>query len=201
MCTSWWIIALGNQMRTFVLWKFLCALGGHLFVLGCSWIWLPLWWLILSKKQSQSKVMEVIKRLVKSHLFVWSSLLRFGSVCPIRCALLSATTLFAPVDTWVKLPLPPFFLPIDASWTCTTMNICSLSPCPRIPTSFLNRLWAPTLPSAWKSGLRTAKRPQKDRTKTWKDWTSSPGLLFLRTWDRKKTGFNEPVWPVRTGLL
>jgi len=55
--------------------------------------------------------------------------------------------------------------------------------------------------SAWKSGLRTAKRPQKDRTKTWKDRTSSPGLLFLRTWDRKKTGFNEPVWPVRTGLL
>jgi len=28
--------------------------------------------------------------------------------------------------------------------------------------------------SVWKSGLKTAKRPPLDRTKTGKDWTSGP---------------------------
>ena len=37
------------------------------------------------------------------------NLLRFGSVCPIRCTLLSATTLFVLVDTLAKLPSPRFF--------------------------------------------------------------------------------------------
>ena len=47
--------------------------------------------------------------------------------------------------------------------------------------------------SAWKSGLKTAKRPQPDRTKTGKRPDHSPVFWFLRFQDRKKTGLNEPV--------
>ena len=44
--------------------------------------------------------------------------------------------------------------------------------------------------SVWKSSPKTGKRPRLDRTKTGTDRTSSPGLLFLRIKDRKKTGLN-----------
>ena len=44
--------------------------------------------------------------------------------------------------------------------------------------------------SIWKSSPKTGKRPRLDQTKTGKDWTSSPGLWFLRIKYRKKTGLN-----------
>ena len=50
--------------------------------------------------------------------------------------------------------------------------------------------------SVCKSGLKTAKRPQPDRTKTGKDRTSSPVFWFLRIKDHKKTGLHGPVFAV-----
>jgi len=64
-----------------------------------------------------------------------------------------------------------------------------------------NMIYHRYLVSAWKSGLKTAKRPQPDRTKTAKRPDRSPVFWFLRSRDRKKTGLNEPVLSVRTGLL
>ena len=50
--------------------------------------------------------------------------------------------------------------------------------------------------SVCKSGLKTAKRPQPDWTKTGKDRTSSPVFWFLRIKDHKKTGLHGPVFAV-----
>jgi len=55
--------------------------------------------------------------------------------------------------------------------------------------------------SAWRSGLKTGKRPEKDRDQDCKRPDCSPVFSFLRSKDRKKTGLCEPVASVRTGLL
>ena len=54
--------------------------------------------------------------------------------------------------------------------------------------------------SVWKSSLKTRKRPQLDRTGPEKDRTSGPVFWNLRIKDRKKTGLDEPVFAVKTGL-
>ena len=51
--------------------------------------------------------------------------------------------------------------------------------------------------SVWKSGLRTGKRPQLDRTGPEKRPDCSLGLWYLKIKDRKKTGL---FGPVQTGL-
>jgi hypothetical protein len=55
--------------------------------------------------------------------------------------------------------------------------------------------------SAWKSGLKTTKRPRLDRTKTGKDRTSSPVFSFSTMKDRSFCGFETGPGPVLTGLL
>jgi hypothetical protein len=40
--------------------------------------------------------------------------------------------------------------------------------------------------SVWKSGLKTGKRPEKDWTKTGKDWTSSLGLSNFKSKTAKR---------------
>src|SRR6267378_4506728 len=77
---------------------------------------------------------------------------------------------------------------------CITVHYCGRTVHYRaLPCTSVALPCSPTVHSAWKSGLKTAKRPQPDRTKTGKRPDCSPVFWLLRFQDRKKTGLNEPV--------